>query len=30
VNLEGIADTPSSGRVIIASASAGDVTIRGR
>lgn len=30
VNLEGIADTPSSSRVIIASASAGDVTIRAR
>lgn len=30
VNLEGIADTPSSARVIIASASAGDVTIRAR
>jgi hypothetical protein len=28
VNLEGITDTPSSSRVIIASASAGDVTIR--
>lgn len=30
VNLEGITDTPSSGRVIIASASAGDVTVRAR
>lgn len=30
VNLEGIADTPSSGRVIVASATAGDVTIRAR
>jgi len=30
VDLQGIADTPSSGRVIIASATAGDVTIRAR
>jgi DUF4097 and DUF4098 domain-containing protein YvlB len=30
VNLEGLTDTPSADRVIIASASAGDVTVRAR
>lgn len=30
VNLEGVTDTPSADRVIIASASAGDVTVRAR
>lgn len=30
VDLQGIVDTPSSGRVIVASAAAGDVTIRAR